>query len=158
MTFVWELTLCMNLEKVVSQWPASVRAGHWLKTPPKFIQSGRRLNFSTFLYLKEKYIIFIDYWKLWFLPQKKVVSNIQLRLSLLGGMFQTVLQHGTLTTATLLMQLIITGIADQVIYLYIWNYTCWPCGTLTSDTRLGPVLIGQKTTQKSIDQWIHAII
>lgn len=43
-----------------------------------------------------------------------VVSNIQLRLSLLGGMFTTVLQHGTLTTATLLMQLIITGIADQV--------------------------------------------
>ena len=52
----------------------------------------------------------------------KVVSNIQLRLSLLGGMFNTVLQHGTLTTATLLMQLIITGIADQVCFRIIGDF------------------------------------
>ena len=52
----------------------------------------------------------------------KVVSNIQLRLSLLGGMFNTVLQHGTLTTATLLMQLIITGIADQVSFRIIGHF------------------------------------
>lgn len=52
-----------------------------------------------------------------------VVSNLQLRLSLLGGMFGTVLQHGTLTTATLLMHIIITGIADQDRFSDLY-FTC----------------------------------
>ena len=52
-----------------------------------------------------------------------MVANLQLRLSLLGGMFATVLQHGTMTTAQLLMQIIITGIADQERFSDLY-FTC----------------------------------
>ena len=60
-----------------------------------------------------------------FLDSQKIsylIENLQLRLSLLGGMFDTVLAQGPVHVSNLLVQLITTGIADIERFRKIWNW------------------------------------